>query len=141
MNVADQTLAELSHHCQSINSAQGLALRQEEVNKPKYIFEIWYVLRLALIVEELTKKGLYILEVRDIRAIKYWVGVQHRQDGGQEWGPIGYRHPRTKKEHDITRLGHAHIKTTMRYSHVAPEHLHRAVHKLYLVPSSDEDLT
>ena len=27
-------------------------------------------------------------------------------------------------------MGHADIKTTMRYSHVAPEHRHRAVHKL-----------
>ena len=38
-------------------------------------------------------------------------------------------------------MGHADIKTTMRYSHLAPEHLHKAVHKLYLVPPSDEDLT
>ena len=35
----------------------------------------------------------------------------------------------------------AGFEVTMRYSHLAPEHLHRAVHKLYLVPSSDEDLT
>jgi len=39
-------------------------------------------------------------------------------------------------------MGHGDIKTPMRYSHLTPEHLHRAVHKLYLVPSSDdEDLT
>jgi site-specific recombinase XerD len=36
-------------------------------------------------------------------------------------------------------MGYADIKTTMRYSHLAPEHLHRAVHKLYWVPSSDDE--
>lgn len=31
-----------------------------------------------------------------------------------------------------TLMGHADIKTTMRYSHLAPEHLHKAVQNLYV---------